>query len=263
VAGVSRSPAGAMMFTAIAAIGALALLLMHFRKVFAPARGESPDYTAWRQWFAVSLPLLIIGVTQELLNQLEVILLGWLADARSAGLFSAASRLVSLMPFALSALSMVSGPMIVSAYRRRDFAEVNRISVLAARLALAFAAVAGFVLVVAGRFLLGIFGSEFVQGYSALLILLIGSTVNAFTGVVVYLLTLTGREIDALVIFVGSLALSLLLNLILIPHLGVVGAAISSTSALCAWNVAMAVYVRRVLGVDATAVGRQPRSLLL
>ena len=205
----------------------------------------------------MSLPLLIIGVTQELLNQLEIVLLGSLADVRAAGLFSAASRLASLVPFALVALEVVSAPMVSSAYHRADFVELSRISRLAARIALGFAVVVGVGLIIAGRLLLAAFGPEFVQAYPALLILLVGGMINASTGVVAYLLTLTGRERYALLIFVGALAISLILNFLLIPRFGIEGAAGASTTALALWNLFMAVYVRRVIGIDATAIAGQ------
>jgi len=46
---------------------------------------------------------------------------------------------------------------------------------------------------------------------------------------------------------------------VLIPLLGALGAAISSTVAMSAWNLAMAYWVRRELGIDATALGRPMR----
>jgi O-antigen/teichoic acid export membrane protein len=48
------------------------------------------------------------------------------------------------------------------------------------------------------------------------------------------------------------------LNLLLIPKFGALGAAIASSTALSAWNLAMMFYVRRKLGLDATALGRAP-----
>jgi hypothetical protein len=43
--------------------------------------------------------------------------------------------------------------------------------------------------------------------------------------------------------------------MILIPMLGALGAAIASTAALIGWNLGMSIYIRRKLGIDATAVG--------
>jgi O-antigen/teichoic acid export membrane protein len=259
LAGMKLTVSSALIATALSAFGALAALGIHLRWLFASARTIPANYDAWKPWFTVSLPLLAITLAQELMNQLEVILLGYFADARQAGLFAAAWRLASLTPFALVALAIVSGPMVASAYHRRDFEALNRVAGLTARLGLAFSACASILLAIAGKPLLGIFGAEFKAAYPALLILLVGGLINAFTGVVAYLLTLTGRERHALWIFLGSLGLSLGLNVLLIPRLGFVGAAIASSSALGCWNLVMLVYVRRVLGIDASALGLSPR----
>jgi O-antigen/teichoic acid export membrane protein len=251
----------AMLLTAVAAWLSLGALGLHFRKAFATIWSVQPRFAEWRHWFRLSLPLLGVSVAQELLNQLEVILLGAFADARAAGLFAAAARLVSLMTFALAAFGIVSGPMIASAYRRGDLAELQSITSFTTRLGLIFAAGVALALIVGGKLLLSLFGPEFEAAYLPLLILVAGGLVNACTGVVVYLATLTGRERPALAIFLSALILSLVLNLLLIPRLGVVGAAIASSSALAFWNIAMLLYVRRALGIDASAFGSMPRSV--
>ncbi|WP_197018334.1 oligosaccharide flippase family protein [Sphingomonas sp. URHD0057] len=258
VAGLALHAATALMFTALAAALALGALLVHLLRVLAPQLRTAADYSHWREWFSLSIPLLIMGAMQELLNQLEIILLGTLAGPREAGLFSAAWRLASLAPFALVSLSVVSGPLVASAYHRRDRAELHRITSLSARIGLAFAVVASGLLLVVGRPLLALFGPEFPQAYPALAILLGGAIVNAFTGIVGYLLTLTGRQNQGLLIFAAGLIVSIALNLLLIPPFGIVGAAIASATALSCWNLAMLIYVRRVIGIDTSAIGLRP-----
>jgi O-antigen/teichoic acid export membrane protein len=162
------------------------------------------------------------------------------------------------MSFGLSALSTVSGPMIASAYHRGELGELGRLASLSARIALAFAVPAAIVLVLAGPTLLSLFGRDFVAGYPVLLILIVGALANAFTGVVAYLLTLTGREVVALAIFAGALALNAGLNVLLIPHWGAVGAALASAAGTTFWNIAMLILVRRHLGIDASALAWRP-----
>jgi O-antigen/teichoic acid export membrane protein len=245
--------------TACATFAALAALTVHSWRVFAYARSSSPDYSAVGQWFAVGLPLLAMGFALELLNQVEVIILGIIANAREAGLFAAAWRLASMVVLALSTFGLVCGPVVASAYHRGDFDELNGIAQFAARLTAASAAVAIGVLIVGGKLLLSIFGPEFGAAYPALLALLAGGAVNAGTGIVAYLLTLTGHERVAALIFAVALFVSIALNLLLIPLFGALGAAIASSATLSAWNLAMVVYVRRVFGIDATVLGRRLR----
>ena len=251
--------ADALAATAIASLAALGMAAFHFRRIFSHTRGATADYGPARSWFSLSVPLLLIAVSQELLNQLEIILLGVFGNAREAGLFGAAWRLASLVVFMLGTYGVVCGPVVASALHKKDFAELNRVVQFAARLTAVSGAGAILLLVVAGKFLLSIFGPEFDAGYPALIMLLIGGAANAFTGVVAYLLTLTGHERTGVAIFGGALLISFVLNLLLIPRFGAVGAATASSVAMSTWNLAMAFWVRRELGIDATALGRPMR----
>jgi O-antigen/teichoic acid export membrane protein len=261
LAGTTKSmgPGNVLAIHALAAFMALGIMIIHFRKIFGPWRGVRRDYQGARQWLAVSMPLLVITFAQELLNQLEIILLGYFGDARQAGLFSAAWRLASLVMFALGTFGVLCGPLVASAYHRKDWAGLNRLVQFAARLATISAGAIIMILVLAGKPLLHLFGPEFDAAYRPLLALVVGGAVNSFTGIVAYLLTMTGRERVGMSIFCGALGLSLILNLLLIPWLGALGAAIASSAALSAWNLAMVFYVRRAFGIDATALGRAPR----
>ena len=259
IAGVRVSASSAMGLTTVAAAVALVALLVQLRRVLRSARSHAPRYDEWRRWVAVSVPMLMLGVFQELMNQIDIVLLGQLADTEQAALFAASWRLASLVPFALIALATMAGPLIASAYERGSTDELYRVSRVVARAGFAFALIGAAILFVLGKPLLGLFGPDFVAAHSVLSVLLVGGVVNAFTGVVAYFMTLTGRERQALVIFAGALGLSVVLNLLLIPRFGALGAAVASSSALAAWNLAMLAYVRRVMGIDASAIGLSPR----
>lgn len=252
----ARLDAGNAMFltvacTAVAMVG----IALHTGYIFGNLRGAAPDFGERRLWLSVSWVLLLMSIFQEMSNQLEVILLGILADATPAAHFSAAWRLASLVPFGLMAIATVSSPLIASAHRRGDTEAMARLARLNARFSFAFGLVTAALLAILGRVLLGAFGPSFVQAYPALLILLVGGLVNAFTGSVGYFLLMTGHQMAALTILMASLTLGLALNVLLIPLLGVTGSAIASASCLSLWNLAMIVYVRRTQGIDATAIG--------
>jgi O-antigen/teichoic acid export membrane protein len=253
--------AEAVALNALAATVALVALAAHFRRVFAGAIQSKANYLAWRQWFAMSVPMLIIGATQELMNQLEVLFLGSFAGAREAALFAAAWRLAGLTPFALTALAAIGAPLVASAYHRGAREELHQVSRVVARLGLGFAGVVSVGLLLGGKWLLSLFGAGFPAGYPVILILLVGGIVNAFTGIVGYLMVLTGRERATMTIFAGALLLSVSLNWLLVPRIGAIGAAIASSAATCGWNLVMLVYVRRALGIDASAIARPPRTL--
>ena len=100
-----------------------------------------------------------------------------------------------------------------------------------------------------------IFGPEFLPAAPALAVLAIGQLVNAGSGSVGSLLTMTGHERDAAVGFGLSAVMNVALNVLLIPLWGPLGAAVATASSLIAWNVILSFAVYRRLRIDATALG--------
>lgn len=256
IAGRRLDAATAMLLTSATVAVALAGIAIHARTTLEPMRSVAPVFEERRQWLSVSWVLVLMAIVQELLNQVDLILLGILADATQAAHFAAAWRLASLVPFGLAAIVMVSGPLIASAHQRADRAELARIARLNSRFSTLFAVVMAILLAALGKPALGLFGPSFDQAYPALLILLAGGLVSSFTGPVGYLLIMTGHQRSALAILAGSLLLSVTLNLLLVPALGATGSAIASAATVVAWNLAMLLAVRRLLGIDPSALGR-------
>lgn len=257
--GVRIAATGAMLLTLLSTLAALLLIVSQTRKSFGSVRQHAALFGERQQWLSMGWVLVIMALFQESLNQIEVIFFGLLTDASAAAHFSAAARLSSLVPFGLTAVVTISGPLIASAFRQGNMPRLSRISHLNARFSLGFAIALAIVLTLAGRPLLRMFGPSFEVAYPALLILLAGAIVNAFTGSVGYLLIMTGKHLAAMVIIGFTLLLSATLNLLLIPRLGIVGGAIASASGVAFWNLAMLVYVRINLGIDASAIGVKAR----
>jgi O-antigen/teichoic acid export membrane protein len=83
---------------------------------------------------------------------------------------------------------------------------------------------------------LGIFGSDFTSGATALTILAFASLTNAATGTSGAILDMTGHTSVKLVNSTLSVGLAIILNLLLIPPMGVTGAAIASLGSVATVN---------------------------
>ena len=256
---VRISASMAVLFGAVGAFVALFLGGFHAMRVL-PLSGSGADYSERRAWLSLGGVLLATTVVQEALNQVDIVMLGYLASAREAGLFAAAWRVASLASFAVAAMTTVSGPLIASSYDKGDFGSLGGIARLTARIGFAASLLICVPLALLGGLILRLFGPEFPAAYPALLVLLLGGLANAFTGAVAYLMTMTGRHSRALAIFAGALAASIILNVLLIPPYSIVGAAIASTVGTIGWNLVMLVYVRRAMGIDASAMALAPRA---
>ena len=112
---------------------------------------------------------------------------------------------------------------------------------------------AAFVVLLSDQ-LLSLFGAEFEGGETALIILVAGQLIFAATGIAGTVLVMTGHESllarGALVTAIANVAL----NAILIPPLGLEGAALSSTVAVAAGSACFVYYARRRARVPASAL---------
>ncbi|NJM87069.1 MAG: hypothetical protein HC847_07645, partial [Hydrococcus sp. RU_2_2] len=106
---------------------------------------------------------------------------------------------------------------------------------------------------IAGKPILGLFGSEFRESYFLLLIHLFGQLVNAMAGPVALLLNMTGYHNDATKVLAVSATLNIILNAILIPSYGSVGASVATVISTTLWNVAMAFIVWHRIKIVAVA----------
>ncbi|HDM75831.1 MAG TPA: flippase, partial [Deltaproteobacteria bacterium] len=108
------------------------------------------------------------------------------------------------------------------------------------------------IIVLFGKTILGLFGPGFIIAYVPLVILLTGQVLNALTGLVGSLMTMTGYERQTAWIIGTGAGTNIALNAVLIPLLGIIGASIATASTTVLWNVAMLIFVRRRLGINPT-----------
>lgn len=217
----------------------------------APSSAHRAEYST-RTWLSTALPLLLISGATLLLNRTDVIMIGALRNPDAVGIYNAGARIAQLALFGISAVNMIAAPMFAELYHTGRRRELQRIVSLAALGILLFTVGATVGLAVCGRWVLALFGARFSAAYVPLVILLGGLTINATCGSVGYLMTMSGHEKFAGVILVACAGLNILLNLVLIPRFGIVGAAIATSVAMATWNLSLLAVVKSKLAVDPT-----------
>lgn len=252
-----RQPLRATQAMAINLIAVFAALVMGtvwlVKQLPEQVRDARPIY-AHREWLKVSLPLLLIAGMHLILKQTDIIMLGTIRGSDEAGIYSVASRISDLVVFGLMAINTILAPMISELYSTGKNKELQRIVTLAARAIFVFTLMFSIILAVFGKFALSLFGAEFVVTYVPLLILLCGQIVNALAGSVGFIMTMTGHQNQAGAIVAVSAAVNTILNALLIPLMGLVGAAISTAFTMALWNITMLIYVQRRLGINSTVI---------
>ena len=145
--------------------------------------------------------------------------------------------------------------MLAEHFANRNFSKLQLTLSWSAKMAAGFTVIASVILWLAGDVILSWFGAEFVVGYPALMILLVGAIASAFAGPVGYMLTMAGEQMLAAVIVFGTAMLNIVMNLFLIPKYGIVGAAVATSISTVVCNGIMYFVVRSKWQLNASALG--------
>lgn len=203
-----------------------------------------------RAWLRAALPLLLVGGMTALATRSDVLLLLALRGAEDAGVYQAAARTADLVVFALVIANVVSQPLLAQHYAKGEIERLQAVATRSARISLAVSLPLAIAFVVLGRAMLAfLMGPDYVRGYGPLVILVGGQIINTAMGPVGQVLTMTGHEAIAAKGMALGVAVNVLLALLLIPRFGLWGAALATALSLVVWNVALAVAVRRRLGI--------------
>lgn len=220
----------------------------------ASTKTASPTYNipAWR---ASAWPLLMYTSMQFMNKRVDTLLLGALDGVQAVGIYTAVVRSTDLLAFVVVAINSVLAPTIATLYKSGNMRRLQSVCNKSARVALLITVVMAIPLILFGRPFLTIFGSGFAAGQSVLNISVAARIMNTVFGMNALVLTMTGYEKDVVFGIGAGAALNVLLNVILIPGLGVVGAAIASTGGVLCWNVILTIRVAQRLGMDSTVLG--------
>ncbi len=195
-----------------------------------------PEYAA-RAWLVSILPLSLTAGLQVINTQADILILGLFRPAEDVGVYKVAVQAAMLIPFGLQAVNMVIMPYIARLHAEGDQRRLQRLVTQSARAILALALPLVLAFVFFGDAILSFaFGPEYVRGHTALILLSLGQLVNAAMGSVNVLLNMTGHERETLRgVAVAALA-NLILNFVLIPTFGLVGAAAATACTFVIWN---------------------------
>jgi len=219
---------------ALLALGALARLM----RTVAPA----PAAYLPKQLFSFSTVSWASSLASTGLIWIDTLLLGAFAN-EDIGVYTVATRLVTVAIFVLAPINAAFGPYIAYLYHKDALPEVRRVYKAATGWVVRLSLPAFVALLVFPSALLPLFGSGFAEGATVTVVLAVGQLVNAATGPCGTLLNMSGRVWLNMVDNIGALVLNVGLNLWLIPAHGITGAAVAWSASLIAVNLARVIQV--------------------
>lgn len=257
--GPSLTPTLAMKFHLLAAGSALAagtFLLMRSRPKEVRA---SRQVSYQREWLRAVAPFAVAGSFQMITQYADILMLGFFRTDREVGIYRAVLQTAALVTFGLQAVNKVVTPHFARLHTKGDRAGLQRVVTRGARGALLVALPVAIALFVLGGWILAeLFGAPFRAGRWALVIAAAGQLASAAFGSVAALLNMTGHERQTVRGVVVAALANIVLNCLLVPPYGMVGAAIAMAASLGIWNTILWRAVRRHLKIEPTAFWPRP-----
>ena len=171
--------------------------------------------------------------------------------AQQVGIYGATLRAAQSLFLFLTSVSLTFSPFVADLHHRGERASLDSLYKQVTRWTLAATIPVLLVLAVLPGPVLHIFGGDFVEGETALRILIIGMIVPVMVGTVGFILIMAGRTGWDLLVYVASFAIDVGLALLLArPEvLGIEGAAIAQAATLTFSAIARLLLVQRFLQI--------------
>lgn len=228
---------GALMAYIIGWVITVVAVFFFLNRLFPLRRPINTARRDSRRLLSFSLPISVSQVVMQLRGTFEILMLGIFGTAAAVGIYSAAGRIMVIGGFFLAAVEMVAKPIISELYHREDQIQLGKLYKTLTRWSLAFVLPYVATVVIFAAPILAIFGEEFEEGAIVILIISVGTLVNALTGICGSVVVMTGHSKLELFNSILAVLTSVTLSAVLIPQFGMIGAAVAVAASLTLINI--------------------------
>ncbi|WP_138433371.1 oligosaccharide flippase family protein [Winogradskyella algicola] len=219
---------------------------VYWKKLF--TNNSKPKFVV-KKLIRPALPLLWISISSIISANAAVVLLGWLSNSKEVGLYTVATSIALLTSFFLKVTNSVVSPKLAGLNAEGKKKEME---VMVRQTTKGLTFIAGLpviIFIIAGKYVLNLWGEEFIVAYQILVILSIGQFFNIATGCSGLLLVMCGFEKQHGYISFVFVVLNLILNFILISWYGLLGAAITMSVTVALENIIKVIVAQKKTGI--------------
>jgi O-antigen/teichoic acid export membrane protein len=250
VAGLPMEATTAVGAAIVATWGAGLVQTLLMNRRLAATTGTGADQYDFPVWLRMSWPLLVIAACEFTLQSADVLIVSHYMTPTDVGIYFAAAKTMSLILFVHYAVGSAVANRFAALGARGDRDSLDAFAREAAHWTFWPSLAAGLVLLALGIPLLWLFGPQFVTGYPVMLILVVGFLFRASMGPSEFLLNMLGKQSISAAVQVTVAVMSVVLNLLLVPYYGLIGAAMATSAALMTGALLNNVAVYRTLGIE-------------
>ncbi len=210
-----------------------------------------PHFTNTRSYLRWGLPLTPNFAILWVIHVSDRYMVSYFLGVAAAGVYGAAYAIADYASFVLSPLSIVLYPTIIKSYEDGKIGETRTYLKYSLKYFMMIAIPSAFGLSILAQPLLSILTKpEFVVGNTAVPFIAFGAVLFGFYQICLYIIFLANRTYLTLRLLGTAAILNIVLNLILIPLMGIVGAAIATLIAYGALGILTLMVSRIYLKFD-------------
>ena len=191
-----------------------------------------------------------VAFLEFVMAQADKVLIGIYLNAREVGIYAVAAALVAFTPIVLQSVNQIFSPVIAELYSSGQLELLRRIFQTLTKWILGLTLPLAAAMIVFAPAIMRIFGGDFEAGWAILVIGTLGQLVNCAVGSVGYLLLMSGHQGTLIRIQIVVACVMVLLNAVLIPQWGIIGASVSAAVTNVVSNFWYLRSVRRKLGLS-------------
>ncbi len=175
-----------------------------------------------------SIPMVFSIFLGNLTRQIDVLMLGLFVSAAEVGIYSVVVRIIVLAKIAFRIFIPIFNPFVSDLYERKEFSKLSNLFEVITRWNVSISFPVFLSLFFFPGFFLHFFGAQFVQASICLSILVIAHLCSSISGLPSSIIFMSGRSDITFKNNSAMLLLNVLLNYLLIPQYGIMGAAIAT-----------------------------------
>jgi O-antigen/teichoic acid export membrane protein len=244
-----RGYLGGQVVSGVIVLGLLAAGVRSFTPAQARLAATGSSKLPFEVW-AFSASMLGIGTMEFMIVQVDKITLGYFATAREVGIYSLAAAVVAFVPLVLNSVNQIFSPIIADLHTRGELVLLQRLFQSLTKWVVGLTLPLAAVVMMFARPMMRIFGHDFESGWPVLVIGTAGQLVNCGVGSVGFLLLMSGNEKRLIRVQAATTAVMIAGSILLVPWLGMVGAATAAAAANIVMNVCNLWQVRRALNIS-------------
>ncbi|MBM7556929.1 flippase [Halanaerobacter jeridensis] len=194
----------------------------------------SSDY---KQLILFSFPLLLTGILGYLINRTDTFMIGYFLSEDKVGIYNIALKVGRMSSFILTSFNTIFASTISTLYHKGNMKRLTKMYKVITKWVVGANLVFFSIILLFNEQIMRLFGTEFMMGGFALILISIGQLVNAGVGSAGYINIMTGYPEYEFYLNSLTASVNIVMNYFLIPRFGIEGAALASLVSIALANI--------------------------